>query len=84
MLHKNGAFFSRSELIREANCHFLTNELGDQQCTIFLLHEIGKYFCQMTINHFLVQEKGKNFRNAYLANTHKCNCHDMNWNDIDI
>ena len=27
--------------------------------------------------------KGKNLRNAILANSHKYNCHDMNWNDMD-
>ena len=30
----NGSFFSRSELTREVNCHFLANEFKDLQCTI--------------------------------------------------
>ena len=28
--------------------------------------------------------EGKNLINAILANSHKYNCHDMNWNDMDI
>ena len=50
----------------------------------FSLLDIGKLFSfyQTTIN--LSEGKGKSFRNVNSANSHKCNCHDMNWNEMDI
>ena len=75
---KNGCLFSPSELTREVNCHFLANELG--YLTFFSFLELGNYFLsvkQFNYKPILGVEKGKNFRNANLTNTHKCNCHDI-------
>ena len=82
MVHvaKHGAFFPPSELTREVNCHFFANELGDLQCTSFLFLQLGNYFfLSNNYKPILSVGKGNNLRNANLANTNKCNCHDMNW-----
>ena len=42
------------------------------------------FFLSNNYKPILSVGKGKNLRNAILANSHKYNCHDMNWNDMDI
>ena len=42
------------------------------------------FFLSNNYKPILSVGKGKNLRNTVLANSHKGNSHDMNWNDMDI